>query len=222
MGNLLAEFKKIISRGNYLFHLHTNYTDGISSIYDYFYYASQKGINCLIFMEHVRKNLAYDFLRFYSDVKNVEQKFKNVKAVIGCEAKITQEGTLDIPYWILKHIRIIGIACHSFPPEIDLYTQNLIKIFKDRAFREFVRVWVHPGRFLWKIGAPNKEVILGELIKCALEEGIFIEWNLKENLPPKNILENIPFDRIIWGVDAHSVNEIDSLLSHSKGFPLST
>ena len=41
----------------------------------------------------------------------------------------------------------------------------------------------------------------------AINSGIFIEHNLKENLPPEKLLKKIPSNKMITGFDAHSVKE---------------
>lgn len=208
----LARFRKILERGKYIFHVHTNYTDGLSSVVDYFEYAQKNGISDLIFTEHVRKELSYSFDDFFNNIKVVGKRFTNVKAIIGVEAKIIPGGELDIPQSILSKIEVVCIACHSFPDDVSLYVETFEKIFKDKYLKDYVRVWVHPGRFFRKRNKldENKN-ILEELIKVALSEEVFIEQNLKEDLPPLNLLEKIPYDKIVVGYDAHSVTDLEVL-----------
>lgn len=210
--NFLARFRKILKEGKYIFHIHTNYTDGMSSVVDYFEYAQKNGISNLIFTEHVRKELSYNFDDFFNDIKVAEKRFTNVEAIIGCEAKIIPGGELDIPQSILSKIEVICIACHSFPDDVGLYVETLEKIFKDKHLKDYVRVWVHPGRFFKKRNKldENKN-ILEELISIALSKEVFIEQNLKEDLPPLNVLERVPYDKIVVGYDAHSVTDLEIL-----------
>jgi histidinol phosphatase-like PHP family hydrolase len=212
MENLLREFRKSLNTRNYLFHIHTNYTDGISDINNYFEYASQNNINVIIFTEHVRKKLKYDFDVFVNDIEKVNKIFPKIETYIGCEAKLLPGGDLDIPISILTKIKVICFACHSFPQDIELYRSSFKKLFTDNQWKNYIRIWVHPGRFLKKLNLLNKNMkILEELIEIALSEDILIENNLREVLPPKEILEKIPNENIVIGYDAHSIDEIEIL-----------
>lgn len=211
MKNLLEEFKKV-NYNSYIFHVHTNYTDGKSSVSDYFKYASKNNISIIIFTEHVRKNLNYDFDIFVNEIKNVNKLYPQIKTFIGCEAKLLPGGELDIPIEILTKIDVICFACHSFPQDLDLYRLSLKRLFTSNNWKSFVRVWVHPGRFLRKLNILDKSLsILEESVNIAISEGILIEKNLREDLPPTEILEKIPSKNIILGYDAHSIEELENM-----------
>lgn len=210
--NYLEEFEEIIIKEKYIFHIHTNYTDGTSSVYNYFKYSYESNISYLIFTEHVRRELNYNFLSFYDDIRNTNREFNGIRVMVGCEAKILPDGTLDIPEEVLSYIEIICIACHSFPDYIPLYLRTIEKVFRNDYLKDYIRVWVHPGRFFKKLNKlDNYKNILGDLINIAISEGIYIEKNLRENLPPSDIVNNVPFNRKVIGYDAHSVNELDRL-----------
>ncbi len=210
MGNLLEEFKGMINKGNYIFHIHTNYTDGISNINNYFEYASKNNIDVIVFTEHVRKDLKYNFDAFIEDINENNRRYSRIKTFIGCEAKLLPGGDLDIPINILSKIDVICFACHSFPEDLELYKLSLKKLFINNQWKNYVRVWVHPGRFLKRLYILDRSIlILEKLIMTAIIEGVFIEKNLKEFLPPKEIIKNIPIDNIILGYDAHSIEELD-------------
>ena len=107
----LERFENLLSR-RYIFHLHTNYTDGLSSIEDYCLWASRNGCDTIVFTEHVRKELSYDFYSFLSDIENAKRKFPNMDIWVGVEAKILLDGELDISDEVLPKIEIICFACH--------------------------------------------------------------------------------------------------------------
>ena len=46
-------------------HIHTNWTDGENTVFEYCERAVQEGIPLIAFIEHVRKKLNYDFRRFF-------------------------------------------------------------------------------------------------------------------------------------------------------------
>jgi len=218
MKNFSEEFRKIVKYANYIFHIHTDYTDGISSVNDYFEYASQNNINVIIFTEHVRRNLRYDFDTFVEDVRDKNRGFTKIQTFIGCEAKLLPGGDLDIPINILSKINVICFACHSFPQDLELYRLSFKKLFADNQWKSYIRIWVHPGRFLQKLNILDKNLkTLEELVNVALSEGILIEKNLREALPPIEILEKIPYDNIVLGYDAHSVDELEIIKKGLNG-----
>ncbi len=205
------KFKDITSNENYLFHLHTNYTDGLNSIEDYFRYASSNKFKTIVFTEHVRINISYNFDDYYSEIRRVENKFETVKAIVGVESKIFPDGSIDIPENILPMIDLLCFACHSFPDDINLYAEAFKEVFVDVKWKSFIRVWVHPGRFLQRIGISkqNRDIFHG-LLNTAVNEGVLIENNLKQAVLLRNIIESIPSESLVVGHDAHSVGELEA------------
>lgn len=210
--NLLEKFERLL-KSKYIFHLHTNYTDGQSSIEEYCTWAANNGWDTLVFTEHVRKRLAYDFCSFLSDIENARQEFPKLTIWVGAEAKILPGGGLDIPDEILPKIQLICFACHSFPEDINLYKISFERLFSEDRWKSHVRVWVHPGYFLDRLGAMDKYLhVLNGLASFAISEGVFIEHNLRYKLPPEMIIGNVPRSKLVVGLDAHSVESVAELL----------
>ena len=205
------KFKALTSTDNYLFHLHTNYTDGLNSIEDYFRYASKNKFETIVFTEHVRKKISYNFEDYFSEIRRIETKFENVNAIVGVESKIFPDGSIDIPDSILPMIDLLCFACHSFPDDITLYEEAFKEVFVDAKWKSFIRVWVHPGRYLQRIGLTkhNTDIFHG-LLNTAVGEGVFIENNLKQVVLLRNIIESIPSESLVVGHDAHSVSELEA------------
>ncbi|MBT6229757.1 MAG: PHP domain-containing protein [Candidatus Scalindua sp.] len=205
------KFKALTSTDNYLFHLHTNYTDGLNSIEDYFRYASKNKFETIVFTEHVRKKISYNFEDYFSEIRRTETKFENVNAIVGVESKIFPDGSIDIPDSILPMIDLLCFACHSFPDDITLYEEAFKEVFVDAKWKSFIRVWVHPGRYLQRIGLTkhNTDIFHG-LLNTAVGEGVFIENNLKQVVLLRNIIESIPSESLVVGHDAHSVSELEA------------
>ncbi len=207
----LEKFKVLTSDDNYLFHLHTNYTDGLNSIEDYFCYASKNMVKTIVFTEHVRNNLSYNFNDYYSEIKRIENKFETVNAIVGVESKILPDGSMDIPDSILPKIDLLCFACHSFPDDINLYAKAFKKVLVDPKWKSFIRVWVHPGRFLQRIGFSKHNIdIFQNLLNTAVVEGVFVENNLKQEILLRNIVKSILSESQVIGHDAHSVSELET------------
>jgi len=205
------EFDSILKE-DYFFHFHTIYTDGKSSVREYFDFAFKNNIHTIIFTEHVRKKISYNFNELLEDINNVKTFYPNIKVIIGVEAKVLPEGELDIPEEVLGKIQIICFACHSFPDNIVQYQKSFEKLFYEKKWENHIRIWVHPGRFLKRRNLLKTHItVLKNLLNLAEKEGILIEYNLKEQLPPRNIISFYDKQKIIIGYDAHNVKEISKL-----------
>ena len=213
---MLAKFKDLLKR-KYIFHLHTNYTDGTSSVEDYCLWASKNRYDAIVFTEHVRKKLSYNFEDFLSDIGAARLNFPELDVLVGVEAKVLPKGILDMPKAILSDTDVICFACHSFPNNISMYEKALKKVFSDARWKKYFRVWVHPGFFLKRLGLLDDHLhLLEDMISFAVEEGVFIENNIKYGLPPVQINKNKFSANLITGLDAHSVESMEKLMSLLK------
>ena len=206
----LGEFRKNLEK-KYLFHIHTNYTDGQLTVKDYFEFANKNNITTLIFTEHVRKNLNYNFLSFVQEIKSLHNEYSNINYIIGVEAKILPDGDLDIDRSILSYIDLICFASHAFPNDISLFYNSYKNLFFDSKWKNYIRIWVHPGRFFKKNGILDKNIeLLSELIDLAIFQNIFIEKNLQDKVPPEKIKINERW--LIKGYDIHTKKQLDFTL----------
>jgi len=203
-----VKFEEILKK-KYLSHFHTTYSDGASTVAEYFKFAAKQGVGILIFMEHVRREMAYEFDSFVRDIEGAKKIYPGVGSVIGVEAKILPGGELDIPEEILDKIQLIGFACHSFPDDVDLYQRSFERLFSEKRWKPYIRVWVHPGRFFKgeALSGQNKDV-LKEVMDCASQNGVFIEKNLRSGNPMLKVNSVCSTQKVITGYDAHSVEEI--------------
>ena len=68
----------ILNKGEW--HIHTDYTDGKNSVFEYCKVAERLGIPLLAFTEHVRKKMDYDFDQFVEDVQNLYSIYEQIEA----------------------------------------------------------------------------------------------------------------------------------------------
>lgn len=211
----LEDFRARLDRP-YLFHLHTRYTDGHLDAEDYFRFAGEHGIETIVFTEHVRRELRYDFSAFVAEIRAVAERYPGIMPVIGAEAKILPEGDLDIDESTLAQIDVLCFACHGFPDDHDLYFRSFRKLLSDECWKEKIRVFVHPGRYFQKRHVEDPELWRGleELLEWGMENGVIIEDNRRENLPRHP--EKIPSAWKITGYDMHHPRDLEKWLNAER------
>jgi len=208
MKNFLEEFRSVLEN-KYLFHLHTSYTDGSSTVNDYCLYANKNSYSSIIFTEHVRKRLSYSFKSLYTEIANARADFKDLKIYLGVEAKVLLGGELDIPSEILSNIEVVCFSIHSFPQDSTILKKSLEKLFANEKWRHFIRVWCHPSSTLKILGSSKSAIKdLNELIISASKNGIYIEYNMDYDKYYKSLFDSVLKEKIIIGVNGHNVNDV--------------
>jgi len=208
-GKQPGQFEQVIRRGRYLFHFHTNWTDGESTLADYCKAAKEVGFQSIILLEHVRKECSYDFLALLQIVEEQRAAY-GIDILVGAEAKILPDGSLDISERVLSNIQVLGIAEHGFRGDVSTLVHALGQAFESYQGEAFARVWVHPGLKLlqWQPMSPQ---FFQEAMRLALEHELYIEINLRYKLPPEPFISLIPSSKAVVGLDAHSVDEVKGL-----------
>lgn len=202
-------FEKVLRRGRYLFHVHTDWTDGKSSLADYCVVAKKLGFQVLILTEHIRRECNYDFQALL-ELADEQRLIHGLEILVGVEAKILPHGVIDVPEHVLPEIEVLAIAEHSFQADASTLAESLEQAFESLRSAEFARVWVHPGLGLILKKAVPEYVFRG-VLQAALKCGVYIEHNLRHKLPPKQFLPLIPPNCTVIGLDAHSAEEVEYL-----------
>lgn len=207
---LSEKFRDIILHKKYIFHLHTDYTDGKCTVDGYCKWAVEHAFEALIFTEHIRKTPSYDFNMFLADIEQARVSYPGLDIWAGVEAKVLPGGGLDLSPDIASQVPVICFACHSFPQERKLYQKSLENLFSSPDWRDKIRVWVHPGRFLKRAGLlPGSFSILDNLIATALRTGVLVEVTSRDNLLSDALMTSIPVQLLIKGCDAHSLEDLN-------------
>jgi len=208
MAKWLGRFEKMLRRGHYLFHVHTDWTDGKSSLADYCLSAKMMGFRSIVLTEHIRRKPSYDF-RALLQLAREQQSIHGLEILVGVEAKVLPNGLVDVPEWILSEIDVLAIAEHSFQGDATTLADSLSKALDSFRNAEFARVWVHPTLGLLKKSAP--EPLSHGVLQAALRAGAYIEVNLRYRLPPESLLASVTLSNVVIGFDAHSVADVERL-----------
>jgi histidinol phosphatase-like PHP family hydrolase len=198
--------------GRYLFHLHTRFTDGKSSVIDYFEHARRSDIERLIFLEHIRSQPTYPVEKFAAEVMRCAASFL-VRATVGFETKLLPDGDLDISPEHLAMADVVGIAEHSFPNDSDLLRKTFVGAtdFVRSSFPEKTVVWVHPGLWFKRRGlVPQKQPDFLEMVRHALSKGVFLEKNLRYQLLSDTVACSLRAPALVIGADAHCVTDLQA------------
>lgn len=193
----------------YLFHLHTDFTDGHITVPAYFEFAVRHNVQRLIFLEHIREVPSYSIHDFVALVSREAGKH-GIAYNIGFESKILPDGTLDITDEQIEIADVIGIAEHgSFQDESRL-EDSLYKVFD--LYRDYTAtkhvIWVHPGLSFKMRGIfPETGTWYNKVLQYAIANGIRIERNLRHGLVSQKMSDHLG-DFVVVGADAHSFTDL--------------
>ena len=196
-------FSEIINSENYIFHIHTKYTDGKNSVNDYIVEFPEKA---LVFTEHIRKIPNYNWREFITEVRKHGH-------LAGFEAKVLPNGCLDIPEAAIEESDVLAVAVHSYKGE------NLVSDIRrafERVSNKIPTVWVHPfsSTVERKLRIDKVEYIL--TVMNGFEKKVFLEYNVsKKNFTKAELVFLKKKYNIVIGYDAHSVEQLKELISNN-------
>ena len=199
-------------RGRVLFHCHTNRTDGQPTVEEYVRYAAERGLDRVVFLEHIRRAPSYDVLAFADEVRRQGETY-GVPVAVGFEAKVLPGGALDIDAAHLALADVIGIAEHGFPDDPSLWQASLRTAFEIHGARadERLAVWVHPGLWLKKTRRlESHRAAYLDLLDAAQASGVLVEQNARYRLLPDALIPRVRPDFLVRGADAHRLADVDA------------
>lgn len=197
-----VKYKSYLLTGEW--HIHTNYTDGHNSVDDYCRQALKLGIPLVVFSEHVRQRIDYDFNALLGEIELARSRYPELAILSGCEAKVLENGKLDVSDEILEQCEIVLMAFHSFPIDAGKYYDALrIALASPK-----VDIWAHPGLFLIKNDLTLSNSQIEEVANIARRNSVLIELNARYDMPPKEWLDKLK-GRVgfVRGSDIHSLSD---------------
>lgn len=199
-----AGYAKYLSQGDW--HVHTNYTDGKNTIFEYCKQAEKNGLELIAFTEHVRKDLTYKFEDFISDIYSAKDVFDLV-VIGGCEAKVLDlEGGLDVSEDVLKNCEVVLGAFHSFGYHgKEHYLNALCNMLKNPD----VDIWAHPMQYAKRNNLSLTEQELHLISILSLKYDVLIEKNMKYGINKKFLkIASAAGCRFVHGSDAHEICDL--------------
>lgn len=197
------KYKKYLLKGDW--HIHTNYVDGKNTIEECCIQAEKNHLELIVFTEHVRKNMTYCFDDYLSNINEAREKF-DIIILGGSEAKILENGNLDISKDVLDKSEIVIASFHSFPPDKNKY----LDAFKKTMSNSHVDIWGHPTLFFERNNIKLDTSELRELAQISKKNDVLIEINKNHDVP-KSVYNTVFKDfqnTFVMGSDAHNIDEI--------------
>lgn len=190
------------------FHIHTSYSDGRNTVYEYCQRALENGLEAIAFTEHVRRNLTYDFSELRKDVFKAREMYKDLNIYIGCEAKVLDlSGSLDIPNSLIGKLDFITAVFHSFRYH---GKEDYLTALRAMICDPHVDVWGHPTLYASRMGFALDRDEITEIVELCIENAILLERNIKYGLPDCEFI-SIALEtgaRFIIGSDSHSIEQL--------------
>jgi DNA polymerase (family 10) len=161
------------------FHVHSNWSDGTSSIEEIARAAQKRGYQYVAVCDHTKSlRIAHGLdesrlMKKVEEIDRVNEKMKNFRILKGVELDILSDGKLDLSDRMLERLDIIVAAVHSgFKQEKGTMTKRIIRALENPR----VHILGHPsGRLL---GARDPyEVEIDEVMEAAKRYGKALEIN---------------------------------------------
>ncbi len=206
-------------------HLHTDYSDGTSTVEEMVEAAIAAGYKGITFTDHVRRDSDWtdryiDHLRRMRDIYG-----KDIDIAIGVECKLTDhKGNLDCPETVLNDKDVIKVAAiHRIPDGEGGYISRTdipadrqraydcyLKAASGIALNDLIDRFAHPFSLFNSFGITrDDERIWDEVGEVIRHIPVPIEYNVKydNSIVPERIWNEFR-DRTVYGSDSHCVEDL--------------
>lgn len=208
------------------FHIHTSYTDGVSSVLAMVQAGIRQRLEALALTEHVRRSSNW-LASFWQEVEDVRREVSNIRVFHGIESKALDFiGTLDADPVMLARAELVLGAVHRYPDGRGGFYEWSALSLEDAAeielraalgllTNEQVDVLAHPGGVCNRKFGPFPEPSLREIIATAAKRGIAIEVNAGYCSDVRELLSLCQQygARVSLGSDAHSAMEVGKVIA---------
>lgn len=129
-------------------HIHSNYSDGISSIYEIVRESKDLGYKYIGISDHAEdlkfaKGLSEK--RIYKErleIRKIEKLFKDIKIFFGIEANIRNDGSIDVNESILKDLDFVIASIHNnFNEDLNTNMKRLINAIRNPCYNNRTPNW---------------------------------------------------------------------------------
>lgn len=188
-------------------HLHTTYTDGQDTVEAYCEQAVENGLELLVFSEHTRRELDYDYAQLRADVERARERY-DLQLLLGCEAKVLgRDGRLDVPSEVSRTADVVVGVFHRFP---ETGKTAYLDAAAAMLANSEVDVWGHPTLYAERTGITLHDRDVRRLARIAADNGVLFERNQRYDLPDERFVRiarsyGVEF---VVGSDAHKRSQL--------------
>ena len=198
-------------------HVHTNWSDGASTIEEIAEAARRRGYQYLVISDHsqglgIAKGLTPERLREQrAIIDELNRRWSDFRLLQGAEVEIRADGSLDYPDEVLASLDLVIASIHTgLRQDRERITARVINAMRN----PYVDIIGHPsGRILGQ--REESAVDMDEVLRVAKETGTILEVN---GTPDRLDLDDVYIRRAVeMGVklaidsDAHNLYGLDSL-----------
>ncbi len=160
-------------------HMHSNYSDGVSSIAELADKATGLGYEYIGVSDHsqsLKVAAGLDkkqLIKKKKEIDRLNSRLKNLRILFGTEVEIDSSGNLDYDVKTLRNFDVVIAAIHSgFKQSKDMLTKRLLKVCSNK----YVNIIAHPTGKLWGV-RDAYEFDYAKVFKAAFENNVFLEIN---------------------------------------------
>jgi len=210
-------------------HIHSNYSDGKSSMEENIVSAIEKGLTKVGVTDHAHRHMAYgvklhhtgEYLRNAQDLKRV---YKNdIDVLVGMEFDLLDlDGNIDMPKGFEKEFDIRLLGMHKATRYSNVKSLgSLILAQGNRWLRKSPGIInANTNAFVTAIQRHNIDVLvhpnyiakldMGKVAKACAEQGTLLEINARhQDLEPEDVKAVLATDvKFVLGSDAHKADQI--------------
>ncbi|MFB6164759.1 MAG: PHP domain-containing protein [Haloarculaceae archaeon] len=193
-----------------LWHVHTDRTDGVHSVAELVEFAAEAGFPLLGIVEHVRRELDYDFDALADRAQALAAE-ADLACAVGCEAKVLDaDGRLDVAPATRERADVVYAAYHGTAFSREEYLESIHATLSN----PHVDVWAHPWSYARKRGFEITDAERDAVLETLREAGVYYEVNLSRpsGVVGRPALSGLP--RIV-GYDLHDLSNWPASRSQS-------
>lgn len=215
---LIKKLPKLVSYSDIKgdLHVHTNYSDGINSLYEMISIAKKMNYQYIGITDHSKANAIANglnderLLKQLKEIDSLQDKF-DIKILKGMEINIKSNGDLDLSDNLLKKLDYGIVSIHSsFNMDKNEMTSRIINALS----HEKIKILGHPtARLINKRNPINIDFI--KLFKFCYDNNKYLEINSQPerlDLNDINIREGLEYDvRFVVNTDSHDINSFNNI-----------
>jgi len=185
-----------------LWHVHTDRTDGAHSVAELVAFAADRGFPFLGVVEHVRRDLTYDFDALRREVRE-RASDRGLEWAVGCEAKVLDDdGTLDVAAGTRASADVVYAAYHGGSFDRDEYVESVHAMLANPA----VDVWAHPFDYARRAGFDLDPAARAAILESIRENDVRFEVNLRRPTTVATLRDGLADLPTVVGYDLHEID----------------